>query len=75
MALLSKNEMNEVELSERLKFVHKAEEIVNLAVREYSKITGIDESMIREKMVLRHIDQALNCVEFEYLDTYFSYRK
>jgi hypothetical protein len=75
MAHLSDNNKNEAELSERLKFVHEAEEIVNLAVREYSKITGIDEKMIREKMVLRRIDQALNCIEFEYLDTFFSYRK
>lgn len=75
MAHLSNNEMNDAELSERLKFVQRAEEIVNLAVREYSKITGIHENMIREKMLIRRIDQALNWIEFEYLDTYFSYRK
>lgn len=72
---LSNNEMNEAELSRRLKFVQEVEEIVKLAVREYSKITGIHENMIREKMLIRRIDQALNSIEFEYMDTFFSYRK
>ena len=75
MAHLTNNELNETELSNRLKLVHEAEEIVNLAVKEYSKITGIHENVIREKMLIRHIDQTLSCIEFEYLDTYFSYRR
>ncbi|HEU18058.1 MAG TPA: hypothetical protein ENO00_01575 [Deltaproteobacteria bacterium] len=75
MAVLTHYDMNENELSERLKFIRGAEDILSRAVKEYSRLTGIGVQEIRNHLSIRHIDQSLAWVEFEYRDSYFYYRK
>ncbi len=74
MAVLSHHYMNEHELSERLKFIRGAEDILSKAVKEYSRLTGIEVPEIRNHLSIRRIDQSLTWIEFEYRDSHFYYR-
>ncbi len=75
MPVVLRHNMNESELSERLKYIRGAEDILSQAVKEYSRLTGIEVKDIRNHLTIQCIDESLTWVEFDYRDSHFYYRK
>jgi len=57
----------------RLDVIRKAENIKRLAVREFARLTGIDEQQVIRKMEIRRAGTAFEWIEFEYEDSIFCY--
>ena len=75
MTVVSHHNMNENELSERLKYIRGVENILSQAVEKYSRLTGVEVKEIWNHLTIRCIDQSLTWVEFDYRDAHFYYRK
>ncbi len=53
----------------------KLEEIKTLAVRQFAKITGLDENSVRKSMVICCVDDNCEWIEFNYAEHFFRYNK
>lgn len=51
------------------------EEIKTLAVRQFCKVTGVDEDNVRKSMVICCVGENYEWIEFNYEEHFFHYNK
>lgn len=62
-------------MTEQVQYVQRMQEIKECAVKQFSRLTGIDETKVVETMVIRAVHEDFDWIEFECKGNFFHYTR